>query len=150
MERFFVDPTEPRVALAAVAGPGAHILRTTNSGGFWDDLTGNLSDAPAHGITADRATGVVYAATDKGVFFARADLENAGSPAVTWMPLDHAASGRAGGTTSGSIPPGTSFTSPWTVTAFTPRRRRIAPWRCGWSTPPISAPAPRRPVRWSA
>ena len=87
VEKFFVDPAEPRVALAALAGPGAHILRTTNSGGFWDDLTANLADAPAHGITADRAAGAIYVATDKGVFLARADLENAASPSVTWVPL---------------------------------------------------------------
>ncbi len=85
--RFFVDPGEPRAALAAVGGTGAHVLRTTNGGGFWDDLTSNLPDAPAHGITADRSAGVVYVATDKGVFFAAADLENAGPAAVAWTPI---------------------------------------------------------------
>ena len=87
IERIFADPTEPRVALAAVGGAGAHVLRTTNSGGFWDDLTSNLPDAPAHGVTAVRSAGVVYVATDKGVFFAAADLENAGPAAVTWTPI---------------------------------------------------------------
>ncbi len=61
---------KPRVALAAVGGWGAHVLRTTNSGGFWDDLTSNLPDVPAHGVTAVRAAGAVYVATDKGVFYA--------------------------------------------------------------------------------
>jgi uncharacterized protein (TIGR03437 family) len=87
VERIFADPSEPRVALAAVGGAGAHVLRTTNSGGFWDDLTSNLPDAPAHGVTAVRSAGVVYVATDKGVFFAAADLENAGPAAVTWTPI---------------------------------------------------------------
>ena len=87
VERFFSDPTEPRVALAAVGGAGVHVLRTTNSGGFWDDLTSNLPDAPAHGVTAVRSAGVVYVATDRGVFFAAADLENASSAAVTWTPI---------------------------------------------------------------
>jgi uncharacterized protein (TIGR03437 family) len=86
VERIFADPTEPRVALAAVGGSGAHVLRTTNSGAFWDDLTSNLPDAPAHGVTADRSAGAVYVATDKGVFFALADLENAG-PAPVWTPI---------------------------------------------------------------
>jgi uncharacterized protein (TIGR03437 family) len=86
VERIFADPTEPRVALAAVGGSGAHVLRTTNSGAFWDDLTSNLPDAPAHGVTADRSAGAVYVATDKGVFFAFADLENAG-PAPVWTPI---------------------------------------------------------------
>lgn len=87
VERFFADPTEPRVALAAVGGAGVHVLRTTNGGGFWDDLTSNLPDAPAHGVTAVRNAGAVYVATDKGIFFAAADLENAGPAAVTWTPI---------------------------------------------------------------
>jgi uncharacterized protein (TIGR03437 family) len=87
VERFFADPSEPRVALAAVGGAGVHVLRTTNSGGFWDDLTNNLPDAPAHGVTAARAAGAVYLATDKGIFYAAADLENAGPAAVNWAPI---------------------------------------------------------------
>ena len=75
------------MALAAVGGSGAHVLRTTNSGGFWDDLTSNLPDAPAHGVTAERSAGAVYVATDKGVFLASADLENAGPAAVNWTPI---------------------------------------------------------------
>jgi uncharacterized protein (TIGR03437 family) len=70
-----------------VGGSGVHVLRTTDSGGFWDDLTSNLPDTPAHGVTAERSAGAVYAATDKGVFFAAADLENAGPAAVTWTPV---------------------------------------------------------------
>ena len=88
VERIVADPTEPRVALAAVGGSGPHILRTTNSGEFWDDLTSNLPDVPAHSVAAVRAAGAVYAATDKGVFYAKADLENAGPAAVTWLPLN--------------------------------------------------------------
>ncbi|HVN04345.1 MAG TPA: hypothetical protein VMT86_08000 [Bryobacteraceae bacterium] len=85
--RIFADPAEPRVALAAVAGSGVHVLRTTNSGGFWDDLTANLPDAPARGITAERTAGAIYVATDKGVYYATADLENAGPATVTWTSL---------------------------------------------------------------
>jgi len=87
VERIFADPAEPRVALAAIGGSGPHVLRTTNTGGFWDDLTSNLADAPAHGIAADRANGAIYVATEKGVFYANADLENAGPVAVTWVPI---------------------------------------------------------------
>jgi uncharacterized protein (TIGR03437 family) len=89
VERIFVDATEPRVALAALGGEkGPHVLRTTNSGNFWDPLDGNLPDAPAHGVTAERAAGAVYVATDKGVFFARVDLENASrADSVAWVSL---------------------------------------------------------------
>jgi len=38
-------------------------------------------------VAAMRTAGAVYAATDKGVFYARADLENAGPAAVTWIPI---------------------------------------------------------------
>ena len=85
--RLFVDPVEPRVALAAIGGSGPHVLRTTNSGGFWDDLTSNLPDTPARGIAAERTAGAVYVATDKGIFYATADLENAGATTVAWTSL---------------------------------------------------------------
>jgi len=87
VEGLFADPGEPRVALAAVGGSGPHLLRTTDSGGFWDDLTSNLPDSPAHGVTAARTAGAIYVATDKGVFYASADLENAGPATVTWIPI---------------------------------------------------------------
>jgi uncharacterized protein (TIGR03437 family) len=87
VERIFADPAEPRVALAALGGQGPHVLRTTSSGSLWDDLTGNLPDVPAHGISAERASGAVYVATDRGVFFAQTDLENATVPAVNWVSL---------------------------------------------------------------
>jgi uncharacterized protein (TIGR03437 family) len=83
IEEFFVDPQAPRLALAAAEGPGPHVLRTVNTGVFWDDLSANLPDVPAHGITADRAAGVVYAATDRGVYRASEDLEGA-SQASEW------------------------------------------------------------------
>ncbi len=87
VERLFADPSEPRVALAAVGGSGPHVLRTTNNGGFWDDLTSNLPDAPAHGVTAERTSGAVYVATDNGIYFASADLENASPAAPAWIPI---------------------------------------------------------------
>ena len=87
VERIFVDPVEPRVALAALAGRAARVLRTTNTGNFWDILDGNLPDTAVHSVTADRASGAIYIATDQGVFFGRADLENASTPAVNWVDL---------------------------------------------------------------
>ncbi len=83
IERFFVDSEAPRVALATAAGSTVHLLKTTNSGIFWDDVTGNLPDVPAHGVTADRVSGAVYVATDRGVFFGRMDL-NVPGPGATW------------------------------------------------------------------
>jgi uncharacterized protein (TIGR03437 family) len=88
VERIFVDPTQPKTALAALGGAnGPHVLRTTNGGNFWDALDSNLPSAAAHAVTAERASGAVYVATDKGVFWAHADLDNAGSPLVKWTSL---------------------------------------------------------------
>ncbi len=95
IEGIFVDPKDPRVALAALGAlKGARVLRTLNGGDYWDDLTSDLPEAAAHGITADRATGAVYVATDRGLFTARADL-NAPAPAEAWSAVPGLPSARA-------------------------------------------------------
>lgn len=84
----FVDPQEPRLALAALAG-GAdtpRVLRTGNGGLFWDDLTANLPAGPARGIAADRSSGAVYLATDSGLWMTYADLLAPG-PATRWSSI---------------------------------------------------------------
>jgi uncharacterized protein (TIGR03437 family) len=95
VEGIYVDVRDPRLALAAlgarfanatVAARAPHVVRTVNGGGFWDDLTANLPDAPAHGVAADRASGAVYVATERGVFLAFEDLTGAG-PAASWSAL---------------------------------------------------------------
>jgi uncharacterized protein (TIGR03437 family) len=88
VERIFVDPAQPGVALAALGGANApHVLRTFNAGTFWDALDSNLPNAPAHAVTGERAAGAVYIATDRGVFWAQVDLDNAGTPNVNWIRL---------------------------------------------------------------
>ncbi|MGP8243938.1 MAG: hypothetical protein ACLQVN_05405 [Bryobacteraceae bacterium] len=87
VERIWVDSAEPRVALAVVSGASSRVLRTTNSGGFWDALDGNLPAGAVHGVTADRAAGAVYVATDAGVFYGQADLENASTNPLLWRKL---------------------------------------------------------------
>lgn len=97
IEAIYADPREPRMALAALGSRFAsapatarapHVLRTINGGGFWDDLNANLPDAPVYGITADRATGAVYAASDRGLYLAFEDLVGTG-PAAPWSPLSN-------------------------------------------------------------
>ncbi len=88
IESIFADPSEPNVALAALAGNGPHVLRTVDFGGVWDALDSpSLPNVPAHGVTADRASGSVYVATDQGVFYGHADLETAALPNVSWQNL---------------------------------------------------------------
>ncbi len=97
IERIFIDPKEPRLALAAVGmrqadrvvfrNRGPHVLRTFNNGLFWDDLTANLPETAVHGIAADRASGAIYIASDLGVFSSQADLLGAGTSA-SWSLIN--------------------------------------------------------------
>jgi uncharacterized protein (TIGR03437 family) len=88
VERIYLDASRPNVALAALGGEELpHVLKTVNSGGWWDALDSNLPNAAVHAITGDRTAGAVYIASDKGVFWAPVDLDNAGSPTVNWSSL---------------------------------------------------------------
>jgi uncharacterized protein (TIGR03437 family) len=87
VESIFADPEKPNVALAALGGIGPHVLHTYDFGSVWYGLDSpTLPNAPARGVTADRVSGSVYVATDKGVFFGHADLETA-SINPTWQNL---------------------------------------------------------------
>ena len=87
VERIFVESTlQGNVALAALSGKGPHVLRTTNAN-FWDALDGNLPDTSVRGIAGDRASGAVYVATDRGLFWTTTDLETASAAPVTWTSL---------------------------------------------------------------
>ncbi len=82
----FVDPQEPRTALAVAASRGPRVLRTTNAGIVWEDLTANLGEVEAHGVAADRSSGAIYVATERGLYYTRGDLVNP-SPATPWTLL---------------------------------------------------------------
>lgn len=95
VEAIFANLGEPRLALAALSRTtGARVLRTINGGQSWDDLTSDLPEAAAHGITADLATGAVYVATDRGLFMTHADL-NAAGPANPWTAVQGLPDARA-------------------------------------------------------
>lgn len=74
----FVDSKDQRVAVAV---RGAHVLRTFNGGAYWEDISFNLPDVTARGVTAD--TNAVYVATDRGAFWTPIDLSIAG-PVPEW------------------------------------------------------------------
>jgi uncharacterized protein (TIGR03437 family) len=87
IEAIQVAADAPHTAVAAAsASSGIRILRTTNDGGFWDDLAGNLPDAALHGVALDVAAGVIYVAGDRGVFLAHTDLTAPG-PVPSWQRL---------------------------------------------------------------
>ena len=90
VEGLFADPAFPRLAVAALASDrGARVLRTANGGLFWDDVSADLPPAAARAVAADVASGTLYVATDRGVYFTRADLM-AASPASAWTRLEGA------------------------------------------------------------
>ncbi len=60
----------------------AHIYRTTDYGQTWNDIQGNLPDAPINDVVVDfHNTDILYAGTDVGVY-RTTDL------GVTWAPMD--------------------------------------------------------------
>ena len=81
---FWVDPANPRIALAVLA---AHVLHTIDGGQSWDDISANLPDVAVHGVTADPSGDAVYIATDQGVFFARTDLNVLSVVPPSWTEL---------------------------------------------------------------
>ena len=84
VERFWVDADQPDVALAAAAG---HLYRTINGGMFWDDVTGSMPASEIHGLAADRSAGVVYLATERGVYSGSISLTDAGPVNPNWKSI---------------------------------------------------------------
>jgi uncharacterized protein (TIGR03437 family) len=89
VESILVDSQDPRLAIVALGNGTAtrspHVLRTTNAGAFWEDLTTNLPEAAVHAVATDRATGILYAASDQGLYTTHASLLSAAP--VTWTDL---------------------------------------------------------------
>lgn len=67
-----LNDTTGQTAYAVVLGFGiGHIWQTTSAGAGWTDITGNLPDVPANAVVVDPSTGLIYIATDTGVFAAQ-------------------------------------------------------------------------------
>jgi uncharacterized protein (TIGR03437 family) len=84
--RIYAAPSQPRAAVAVLAGDGVHVLRTFTGGAFWDAIDSNLPKAAAYGVTADPGARQIYVATGKGVFWASVDLLTS-SAAPSWTDL---------------------------------------------------------------
>ena len=72
--RIVVDGVESRmaVALTSSSGPG-RILRTTNGGVVWEDVSGDFPAAKLQGVTMDRGSGSLYVASDRGLYLREGD-----------------------------------------------------------------------------
>ena len=83
----FGNPREPHAAIAVLdAGSGGRVLRTTNGGVFWDDLTADLPPGALYAVAADPSTGALYVAGEAGVFYTVTDLR-APSPPTPWRSV---------------------------------------------------------------
>jgi len=83
----FGNPSEPRAAVAVLdAGSGGRVMRTTNGGVFWDDLTADLPPGALYAVTADPSTGALYVAGEAGVFYTVTDLRDP-SPPTPWRAV---------------------------------------------------------------
>lgn len=68
------DPIAPMTAYVTISGyrwaePLPHIFRTTNAGGSWEAIAGNLPEVPLNDVIVDpQDTATLYVASDVGVF----------------------------------------------------------------------------------
>ncbi len=76
-----VDPTDANHVFVAFSGyregdDSANVWETTNGGESWQNISGNLPNAPVEMITYDQPSGQLYAATDFGVFYLKNGQKN--------------------------------------------------------------------------
>jgi uncharacterized protein (TIGR03437 family) len=73
--------------VGSVPGGGPRLLRTTDAGTRWEDLSAWVPDGALHGLAVDPAAGVAYLASDRGVYTARVDLVSP-VPVTQWQKID--------------------------------------------------------------
>jgi hypothetical protein len=93
--RVAVDPTDAETVYVTYSGyrngdNDAHILRSTDAGAHWVNISGNLPDAPTQDVVVDPANkNRLFVASDVGVF--TANVARSGSPAkgsdIKWYQL---------------------------------------------------------------
>lgn len=73
--RIRIDLQDPNVAVAVTdSRTRGRVLRTNTAGVFWEDLSSNLpAGSVARGVAFDRSSNAIYAATDRGAYFAYTD-----------------------------------------------------------------------------
>jgi uncharacterized protein (TIGR03437 family) len=88
VHRIYADRSDPMFAVAITASrqQRLRVLRTSNGGGLWDDVTSNLPAGAVNGVTADRMTGAIYVAGARGVFMTYTDPV-ASAPSSPWTAV---------------------------------------------------------------
>jgi len=79
----WAHPERPETALAVAGG---RVLRSTNSGSSWFDISGDLPDSEWTAVTGHVAGDSVFVAGSPGVYYSRASLTQPG-PAGTWIEI---------------------------------------------------------------
>lgn len=88
----WAHPSQRDTALAVAGG---RVLRSTNSGTSWFDISGNLPDSDWSAVTGHVAGGSVFVGGSLGIFYSRVSLTQPG-PAGAWTEITGAlATGRA-------------------------------------------------------
>jgi hypothetical protein len=88
-----VDPGNAAVAYVTYSGlrngdNTAHVLRTTDGGAHWTDVSGNLPFAPTQDVVVDPTNpNRLFVSTDLGVFTANVAKAGSQNPTVTWYRL---------------------------------------------------------------
>jgi photosystem II stability/assembly factor-like uncharacterized protein len=71
--RVAIDPRDEDVVYATFSGfrngeDAAHVFKTTDGGGSWENISGNLPNAPVNDVVVDTERDTVHVGSDVGVF----------------------------------------------------------------------------------
>lgn len=80
------DANRPDSLLTVRQTDRARLFRSVDGGLRWDDLTADLPGREILGLAADRPTGAIYLATERGVYYTVNNLEAASAP-TSWVRL---------------------------------------------------------------
>lgn len=82
----WLDGARPELRLEVRQEGRARVFRSLNGGLQWDDLTSDLEGQVILGLAADRVSGAIYVATERGVYYTLNNLELASGP-TSWIRL---------------------------------------------------------------
>jgi photosystem II stability/assembly factor-like uncharacterized protein len=79
--RAAIDPRDADVAYVTFSGfrngeDAAHVFKTEDGGDTWENISGNLPNAPVNDVAIDTERETVYVGSDVGVFFLKNDKKD--------------------------------------------------------------------------